>query len=68
MDKVFGRRRRKGQKRQATQRQPADPPARQGEFLFGFSLATNFLVLAASPDRVHGRGKGVKWASSKDWR
>lgn len=29
MDKVFGRRRRKGQKRQTTQRQPANPPARQ---------------------------------------
>lgn len=42
VDKVFGRRRRKGQKRQAAQRQPADTPARQGEFLFGFSLATNF--------------------------
>lgn len=38
MDKVFGRRRRKGQKRQTTQRQPADPPARQGMICLSISL------------------------------
>lgn len=36
VDKVFGRWRRKGQKRQTTQRQPADPPARQGKIYLRF--------------------------------
>lgn len=51
MDKVFGRRRRKGQKRQTTQRQPANPPARQGMIrlcffsrIFSFSLSFSFSI------------------------
>ena len=60
MDKVFGRRRRKGQKRQTTQRQPANPPARQGMIrlcffsrIFSLSLSLSLFFSISIPTFLH---------------
>lgn len=59
MDKVFGRRRRKGQKRQTTQRQPANPPARQG--MIRLCFFSRIFLLSLFPYRdFSSRFNGVK--------